>query len=141
QVTGTYFNHAGGGGPARSENVVFYARGNRAPGKVIKAYDEVLGAPDGPPGSFLITLPRPLMLGAGKFWVSVQANMDYGSSGEWAWRNRAVRRGIKAAWKNPPGAFNTGCANYQHAQHCDRIYGWSTGPGYMFAILGERQTP
>lgn len=132
QVTGTYFN---GSGPARSENIAFYGRGSRVPGKLIKAYPAVVGVPDGP-GGFLITLPEPLTLEPGRYWVAVQVNMDFVVGGEWGWETRSTRKGIKSAWKNRFGGFGTDCNHYKHMDHCIGEIG--QGPDFMFSLLGDR---
>ena len=107
-VTGAYFNGAPPpGGPAVSFNVIFYGGASTLPGSVVAtrlnaAYTETTGV-------FTITLPTNVVLPTGKYWVSVQANMDYGAptAGEWGWEDRSVTSGVGAAWQNPGGGFGT----------------------------------
>jgi hypothetical protein len=134
QVAGTYYN--GGTGPARSENLVFYRNKHGVPGHVVANYRDVVGAPDGTSG-FLITLPSPLTLPPGKYWLSVQVNMHFNIGGEWAWQTRATRRLKKAVWRNPGGGFASPCRDYADLRYCSNQK--ETGPDLMFTLFGERQ--
>jgi hypothetical protein len=132
-VIGTYGE---GTGPARSENVVFYRDEGGSPGPKINAYPELVGE-DRDWGAFLIALPSPLKLRPGHYWLSVQANMDFSTGGQWGWWTNGVRRGARASWKNPGGGFGVGCQHYEVMRHCIGRSG--EGPDFMFAVYGTRQ--
>src|SRR5207344_2297978 len=97
-VNGVYFN---GLGPAASVNVNFYLNGGTLPG-AIPAGGNYFNLPmTDTAGNFSIPLPTAMVLQAGTFWVSVQANMDFSSGGEWGWLDRTVQSNSPAAWQNP----------------------------------------
>ena len=97
---GVYFN---GSGPAIDWNVFFYADNAGFPGaRVYSATHQ----PDVQNGStFTINLPTPALLNPGTYWVEIQANMTYGTQGEWGWSNRTVTANNPAAWQNPGGGL------------------------------------
>ena len=110
---GQYFD---GEGPATSFNVVFYANGANLPGAAVAsraslAYSEAAG-------DFTITLDPAVTLTAGAYWVSVQANQNYGQTGQWGWQDRTVQSGQGAAWRNPNNGFGTGCINWTRKTTC-----------------------
>jgi len=131
-VTGVYFN---GSGLAVSENVTFYKDAGGLPGAIKKAYTGVVGADNGT-GSFAITLPTATKLLSGKYWVSVQANMDFGVGGEWGWETRTLQHKNPAAWQNPGDGFATGCTTWGNMQTCIGPLG--EGPDFMFALQGSK---
>jgi len=99
-VAGVYFN---GPGPVNSVNVVFYNNSSGLPGSVV-ATRNGLSVTDSA-GSFVIPIPSAVTLGPGTYWVSVQANMDFGCCGQWGWTDRTVQSTSAAAWRNPGGGF------------------------------------
>jgi len=113
-VGGAYFN---GSGPAVSENVTFYKDKKGKPGAVVAEFMEVSGVDNGS-GSLKIKLPKTVRLDAGKYWVSVQANMDFSSGGEWAWENQSTVEGKAAMWQNPGDGFGSGCVKYANEDSC-----------------------
>lgn len=129
-VTGVYFN---GSGLATSENVTFYKDAGGLPGAVKKSYTGLVGADNGL-GSVVITLPTVTKLVAGKYWVSVQVNMDFSVGGEWGWETRTLQKASAAAWQNPGDGFASGCTTYANMQACIGDVG--EGPDYMFALKG-----
>jgi hypothetical protein len=130
-VTGVYFN---GSGLALSENVTFYKNAGGLPGAVEKSYTGVVGADNGT-GSFVITLPTAARLTSGKYWVSVQANMDYTVGGEWGWETRTVQSRNPAAWQNPADGFATGCITWGVMTTCVPA---GEGPDLMFGLRGTK---
>ena len=126
-VNGAYFN---GSGPAMSQNVTFYKDKKGKPGAVVAEFMEVMGKDNGT-GSFSIKLPKTVKLAGGKYWVSVQANMDFGVGGEWAWENQTTVEGKGAAWQNPGDGFGTGCIKYTTESSCISGYG-----DHMFMLMG-----
>ena len=98
-VTGVYFN---GYGPSEGQNVFFYKDKNGKPGKLIQEFDNLKGVDNS--GSFAITLPgKGVKLKAGTYWLSVQAEMDFGSGGEWGWEVSIVQHDNEAMWRDPDG--------------------------------------
>ena len=128
-VGGAYFN---GSGPAMSQNVTFYKDKKGKPGAVVAEFMEVMGKDNGT-GSFSIKLPKTVKLAGGKYWVSVQANMDYAVGGEWAWENQTTSEGKGAAWQNPGDGFGSGCTKYAAESKCI-----PDSPGdHMFKLIGK----
>jgi hypothetical protein len=133
-VTGVYFN---GAGPARDENVTFYKTTNGLPGAVVADHTGLAGADNGT-GSFNIKGAKAKLKGGTKkkgttYWVSVQANMDFSTGGEWGWENQTTVVGNPAAWENPGGGFGVGCTTYTTETTCI-----PDGQGdHMFTIKGK----
>jgi hypothetical protein len=65
-------------------------------------------------------------------WLSVQANMDFGTDGQFFWTDRAVQSNSAAAWKNPSDGFLTGCVNWSPMTGCLGV----VAPDFTFAIVG-----
>jgi hypothetical protein len=131
-VVGVYFN---GAGPAVSENVFFYKNNAGVPGDLIAEFANVHGVDSGT-GSFQIHLPGSLIFKHGSYWVSVQANLDFGTAGEWGWETASVQRRLPAAWQNPPDGFGSGCTTWGALSTC--LPG--TGVDYLFALRGTDKT-
>lgn len=123
-ITGQYFN---GSGPAASETVTFYEDAGGVPGE-IENTQTIVGADSN--GSFTIPLDK-FALPQGHYWVSVVANMDFSSGGEWGWENRTVQSGSGAVWQNPGGGFGVGCTSWGSLQTC-----LGFGPDLMFSLSG-----
>jgi len=108
---GTYFN---GSGPADSYNVTYYAGGG-TPGAIQKTCanasytDTGFGSP---------TITCKVTLSKGAHWVSVQANMDFSTGGEWGWNTNNTVRGNASQWENPGDGFGTGCVTYTTTTTC-----------------------
>jgi hypothetical protein len=102
QVTakGLYFN---GAGPADSFNVTFYADAATLPGAAVAGGNFTNLAYTNVAGNFTINLPSGVVLSPGAYWVSVQANQNFATSGQWAWIDRTVQSNNGAAWQNPGG--------------------------------------
>lgn len=130
-VTGVYYN---GSGPAVSENIFFYKDAGGLPG-TLKSTQTVVGTDNGL-GSFSILLTTPVALKPGHYWVSVQANMDFGVGGQWGWEGRTVQGGLDpAAWQNPGDGFGTGCTSWGVEVTCLGDFG--QGPDFMFSLQGK----
>lgn len=127
-VTGSY-----SGGPADSENLFFYKDNNALPGTLVAECDGIAGTDDGY-GSFAIRIPKtcPVKLKAGHYWLSVQANQDFGCCGQWYWSESSVINGKMAAWQQPGDAWGTGCITYQNMQTC-----WGGKTDFLFALKGR----
>jgi hypothetical protein len=129
-VYGTYFN---GTGPAASENVTFYRDMAGVPGGVISNQKNLTGEDDGL-GNFTIDLKSPVGLRAGKYWVSVQINMDFGVGGEWGWNTNNKQRGNPGVWRNKGDGFATGCIHYTALTTCIDA---GEGPDWAYMLHGS----
>jgi hypothetical protein len=128
-VAGVYY---GGIGPAASQHVVIYSNKKNKPGAVVADFDNVAGADNGT-GSFSIALPKAVKLQPGKYWVSVQVNMDFDIGGQWAWSNRSVVNGKPSLWQNPGDGFGSGCVKWADEATCT-----ASGVGdKMFTLKGK----
>src|SRR5437764_562430 len=97
---GVYFN---GSGPAIDWNVFFYADNAGFPGAQVYSTTHQPLQQNG--STFTVNLSTPAVLSAGTYWVEIQANMTYGTQGEWGWSNRTVTSYNAAAWQNPGGGL------------------------------------
>jgi hypothetical protein len=130
-VSGRYFN---GSGPAASENVIFYRNGKRFPGNVLKEFDELKGKLLGSGGaSFAIALPNGgVTLTAGHYWVSVIANLDFFSGGEWSWDVSSVQHRYQAMWREKGGGCC--CVAWGTLENCFNLPG-----DFMFDLRGTSE--
>jgi hypothetical protein len=126
---GVYFN---GAGPAGSVNVVFYGDSSTFPGAVVATRNNAVIATDSA-GNFTITISPTVVLSPGTYWVSVQANMDFGVGGQWGWLDRTVISNSAAVWSNPGGGFAAGCSP-GFGRKTDCVAG--SAPDNIFQILG-----
>lgn len=121
---GVYFN---GYGPADSETVTFYEDNGGVPGNVINT-QTVAGADSGT-GTFTIPLTE-VALPPGPKWVSVVANMDFATGGEWGWELTSTQKqGANGLWENPGDGFGTGCTSWADVEGC---VGY--GSDFMFTL-------
>ena len=129
-VQGLYFN---GPGSASSVNVTFYSDSANLPGVAVSGgtYANVPVTDNG--GNFTITLPSRCVLSAGTYWVSVRANMNYNTGGQWAWRDRTVLSNSGAVWQNPGGGLASVCAP-SWGRKTDCVAG--AAPDNIFQLLG-----
>jgi hypothetical protein len=133
-VVGTYFN---GAGPANSENVTVYKDANGLPGALVADFPAVAGIDSGT-GSFTFKhMGQQLKLKGGlkgaRYWIGVQANMDFAVGGEWGWENETTVRGYPSVWENPGDGFATGCTTWTDEATCI-----PDGQGdQMFAVQGR----
>ena len=97
-AAGTYGN---GPGPADNFNVFFYQNIGTLPGPQV--YSATAQPYVNNSGVFQVTLTAPAVLGPGRYWVSVQAHMNFTSNGQWFWVERTGRANSAAAWENPGG--------------------------------------
>jgi hypothetical protein len=131
-VAGEY---SGVGGPAASVNVFFYANGgSNLPGALVASYANI--AYSSGPG-FVITLSPAVVLSSGTYWVSVQANQDFGTAGQWFWDNRTVISNSGAAWQNPGGGFGVGCTTWgRKGPGAGTCLTTQNGPDQLFRLNG-----
>ena len=86
-----------------SANVNFYSDASGLPGSQVATRPGLTVGDTA--GSLTIAIPSAVSLPAGHYWVSVQANMDFGTGGQWGWTDRTVGSNNEAAWQNPGGGF------------------------------------
>ena len=130
-VGGQYFN---GTGPAATVNVFFYPNSGTLPGSPAACtFNNVAIASGAATGSFGIDLPSSCTLGAGTYWVSVQANLDFTPNGQWGWNDRTVQTNNGAAFMNPGGGFAcTGGNGWVLKTTCVT----TTSPDQIFSLVG-----
>ena len=133
-VAGVYYN---GSGPAASVHVAFYKSKGGLPGKLVADFPAVAYTDSGF-GSFNVILPSKAKLKEGKYFVAVQANMDFSVGGQWGFETRTVQTGNPAAFINPGDGFATGCTTWAVESVCIVA---GQGPDKMFRLLGKEKTP
>ena len=77
---GVYWN---GTGPAASVNVWFLSNSGSLPGAVIEQRLNVVPSGGLSTGAFVIPISPAVNLAPGTYWISIQANMDYGLGGQY----------------------------------------------------------
>ena len=136
KVDGTYA--PGSVGPATSVNVVFYVNAATLPGTPVPGGTFQNVTIIDTAGNFTINLPSGMVLTAGTYWVSVQANMNSTTAGRWGWNDNNLQMGAGAAWRNPGGGFMTGCTNWGRRLTCLPN---PTGADQIFQLLGSSTGP
>ncbi|MEW5988930.1 MAG: hypothetical protein AB1791_20080 [Chloroflexota bacterium] len=87
-VGGVYFN---GAGPTPLVDVYFYNDSSGLPGIEVYANTNSAAFTDAG-GSLTIDLSgSPAVLTSGTYWVSVRADMDFATGGQWGWTERTVQ--------------------------------------------------
>ena len=120
--------------------MTLYRSERGAPGRVIRRFAGIVGVDEShglPSGWFRMHLPQPVTLQPGRYWLSVQINMDFNVSGEWAWESRTTQVGREARWVDAGDGFGTGCTTYQPESACIPDY---PGIDHMFELVGTRRT-
>jgi hypothetical protein len=125
---GVYFN---GAGPATSWNVFFYANSGTLPGAQVFSATNLPVTQSGT--TFTVNLPSAAVLSAGTYWVEIQANMTFGTQGEWGWTDRTVQSNSPAAWQNPGGGFAVCPTWMPKLANCVTT---ASGPDQVFRLNG-----
>ena len=100
---GVYFN---GPGPATNWNVFIYSDSSTLPGTQVYS---TLNQPVTQVGTtFTVNLTPAAVLAPGTYWIEIQANMTFGTQGEWGWTDRTVQSNNGAAFLNAGGGFACG---------------------------------
>src|SRR4029453_436200 len=123
-------------GPAASFHVFFYENGaGDLPGILVASRLEnpYTGGKD-----FVITLPEPVTLPEGHYWVSVQARQDITQAGFWLWHNRTFQSNSGAAGQNPGNGFGTECVIWIRKITCAAL--GETAPDQVFRLIGTSAT-
>ena len=124
---GVYFN---GPGPATNWNVFIYSDSSTLPGTQVYS---TLNQPVTQVGTtFTVNLTPAAVLAAGTYWIEIQANMTFGTQGEWGWTDRTVQSNNGAAFRNPGGAFGCG-TNWVRKPVCVPT---TSGPDQVYRING-----
>src|SRR5438552_15559155 len=124
---GTYFN---GSGPAFDWNVFIYTDNAGLPGTQVYS---TLNQPVTVSGTtFTVNLTPAAVLGAGTYWIEIQANMDFTTQGEWGWTDRTVQSNGPAAWQNPGGGFGI-CPTWTAKLTCIPT---ASGPDQVYRLNG-----
>lgn len=131
-VAGMYFN---GSGPARSEVVTFYSNNKGHPGKTRATY--TVNCTD-TAGSFACNLPgQGQSLSGGtngrRYWVSVVANCDFTTCGQWGWIQNTTTHNDPGQWENPGDGFHTGCTTWTDTSTCTGL----SSDDYAFDLKGK----
>ncbi len=129
-IAGFYYN---GFGPAQSFHVYFYNNNAGVPGTIAVSRTAQPYTTAG--GLFIISLTTPVDLNAGTYWVSVQARMDFGTGGQFAWLTSGGAYGNIAQWQNPNGGFG-GCTTWGPITTCNGV----PETDMYFAISGTAGT-
>lgn len=88
-------------------HVVVYADGGDEPGSPIASYASV--PPTTAPDDLTIPLAPALVLPAGTYWISVQADLSALTIGDaWGWAFRGTPTGATGVWRNPGGGLGGG---------------------------------
>ncbi len=127
-------SYSAGGGPTPAVNVFFYQDAAGLPGTQV--YSALGVAPSSDvAGDLTIPLTTPATLPAGKYWVSVQAAMNFSPLGQWFWSTRTVQSNSPYAWRNPGGGFAVGCTSWgAGAATCG--VGGGVEPDALFRLSG-----
>lgn len=115
-VAGQYFYRSG---PASSEVITFYRNDHARPGKVV-GHPQTVNCTD-TAGNFACTINRVTLTGGNKgtkYWLSVVANCDYSTCGEWGWVQTTVTRKGPGQWENPGGGISATCTSWEDTHTC-----------------------
>ena len=78
-----------------------------------------------------------MVLPPGKYWLSVQANEDFSTAGQWAWTDRTITSTLPAKWQNPGNGFGTGCITWKLRMIC---IGDTAAGDQVFRLSGTSST-
>ncbi len=134
-VAGSYSSGALGEVPA--VDVIFYNDAAGVPGTAVATFTAIPAISDAT-GNVNVFLTSPVTLTAGHYWVSVAANMAYGTYGQWYWSKQAAPTiQNEFEWQNPGGGF-AGCTSW-----CPSSTQWPTqlDKNLTFALSDSVNTP
>src|SRR5437764_8196050 len=125
---GTYFN---GPGPATSWNVYIYNNASCLPSTVVYSILNTTVTVVGT--TFTVNLVPAAVLPPGQYFVEIQANMTFGTQGEWGWTDRTLQCLCPAAWQNPGGGFGV-CPTW--APKLATCVPGASGPDQVYRLNG-----
>lgn len=132
-VLGAYYGSVLG--PAQSVNVFVYQDSQGFPGSLLCSQRNLRPGSGLANGSFEVNLPSACRLTAGRYWVAVQANQNFATSGQWGWGERTVVREKSSVWRNPGNGYDTGCSSWERRSSC------GLDPGdFLFRLRGEESS-
>ena len=70
-------------------------------------------------------------LAEGIYWVSIVAQMDFGSAGQWYWNTTTQKTGFSDMWQNPGGGFGI-CPSWDTNLNCIGV-----DEDYIFTVKGK----
>ena len=141
KVSGAYTPDSGGStGPADWVKVQIYQDAGGLPGVAVYTADHLAPSVGLASGSFVLDPTPAAVLPGGKYWLGVQASIQYVDHGTWRWTDRTVKSNSGAAWSNPGGGFAiSACTNWgARASKCNLD---PTQPDQVFQILGTQSVP
>jgi hypothetical protein len=124
---GIYFN---GPGPATNWNVFVYVDNAGLPGGQVYSTTNQPVAQNGT--TFTVSLSPAAVLTSGTYWIEIQANMTFGTEGEWGWTDRTVQANQGAAFRNVGGGFGCG-TDWVRKPACVPT---ASGPDQVYRING-----
>lgn len=74
-------------------------------------------------------------LGQGTYWVAVQIDLDFGTSGQIFWSNRSTQSNSAGVWRNPGDGFGLGCTSWGAQTSCG--VGGGASPDFLFQLVGD----
>ena len=123
-AAGTYSSTGG----TQTANVTFYKDGKGTPGSEIKTVNGKVTNDSA--GTLTISLGKKgVKLSKGTTWISVQANLDFNTGGQWYWSTATDGGGTDGQWRNPGDGFGTGCTDW-----CDATAAGATSPEFSFSL-------
>lgn len=129
---GAYYN---GVGPATSFNVWFYTDASGLPGTEVASALNASYTDPGGLGSVTIDISPAIDLSEGTYWISVQANLDYGVGGQWGWTEH-LPINTESAWQNPGGGFGSPCTTWGYRVTTCGVVGTTGYPDFAFILNG-----
>lgn len=129
----------GGSGAGATVDITFYTNSAGGgdpdlPGTAIAACTYPAVVPVSAAGSYTITLPTPCILAPGTYWLALQTNQSFTTSGQHFWSNRITQTNSEGVFRNPNGGFATGCATFTPQTVCG--VGGGLSPDFLFSLLG-----
>jgi len=131
-VPGAYFN---GVGPANSFNVWFYNDAAGLPGTEAASALNASYTDPGGLGAVTVMMSPAIVLPEGSYWVSVQANIDFGVGGEWGWTEH-LPVNTESAWQNPGGGFGLPCTSWGYRVTTCTLVGTAGYTDFAFRLNG-----
>lgn len=92
--------------------VVIYSDDTGAPGTEVYNSGSLIPASGTANTSFDLALPAPVTLSAGKYWISVYAQLAFVNSSQWFWRSTATVNGAAAKFRDQANLFGRGAVNW-----------------------------
>lgn len=106
-------------GPVQSfVDVFIYSDNGGSPGGLLISFDDLFPSADDGLGNFSVVFPSCVFLPAGIYWLSVVADEDFLTFGQWYWATQATQTGNPAYWQNPNDGFGTTCTSWSIVTTC-----------------------